>query len=120
MKAKTFNDPDLLWTAASKYFLWCEKHPLIKEEMRGAKKVKLKKIRPFTWGGLAAHLGCSVMYLRQLHSNKRFADVMGRIYDVIYVQLFEGAAVGVFNADLVIPYLKLEDNHTINLTSDLK
>ncbi len=44
-----FASPELLWEAATEYFTWCEKNPLIEVDFRGTllKRIRIPKMRAF-------------------------------------------------------------------------
>ena len=68
---KLFASPKLLWLAAAEYFKWCEATPLIEQDFKGAgaKRVILKKLRPFTTHGLCLYLDCNTGYFKDFEDN---------------------------------------------------
>lgn len=114
-----FQSPNLLWEAACEYFQWCQNNPWVKYEQvkqpgKGYVNVKGKYIppqlvipipteRPFTKQGLFGYLGCDASYFRKFKESdhKDFFPIITRIEEVIFQQKFEGAAVGVFNAQII-------------------
>lgn len=126
---KLFETPELLWIAATEYFEWVDETPL-KEEVIVKKKVnglgeqiikeKLSKMRPYTLSGLCIYLGCSTEYFRHFEKNnknaKDFMPVITRIREVIYAQKFEGAAAGLFNANIISRDLGLADKKELQAT----
>jgi len=122
MEARLNLNPSLLWNYACEYFEdtqstpWESAEVLKGGEMAGT-LVSLPKTRPYSWTGLR-------QYLRSKHVSGRFLEkirkstnekfrayegVISAIEDVIYAQKFEGAAVGAFNANLMIRELGLSD-----------
>ncbi|MFC0183379.1 terminase small subunit [Pseudarcicella hirudinis] len=50
---------------------------------------------------------------------KIFLEVITRIEEIVYVQKFEGAAVGAFNANIIARDLGLADKQNIDLSTDI-
>lgn len=116
---KLFESPDILWQAACEYFEWCEKHPLMEIDFKGkdASKVKLPKMRAFTWQGLELYL--DIDRLRDYKTNseyKDFSPVIARIEKIIYNQKFTGAAAGFLNPNIIARDLGLAEkkDQTLN------
>lgn len=117
---KLFTTPDLLWTAATEYFEWCDKNPWIKNEAiksgdYAGQIVKVPTSRPYTLTGLSLYLDVNADYFRQFKENLKeneqdFSWVITRIEETIYTQKFEGAAIGAFNANIIARDLGLADN----------
>jgi hypothetical protein len=117
---KIFEDPNILWGEAIKYFDWCDEHPLMSIEYYGkdAEKCEVPKMRAYTWTGLEYFLGVSS--LRHYKTNDKYKDffqVIARIEQVIYTQKFEGASAGLLNANIIARDLglteKTENKHEI-------
>ncbi|GAB3719602.1 hypothetical protein GCM10027592_63160 [Spirosoma flavus] len=112
-KAK-FQTAEELLSAAESYFEWCDANPLTKVDFRGnpVAKVVLRVPRPYTFSGLCVYLDLNSTYWRQMRAAKAgsesFAQVIDRIESIIWVQKFEGAAVGLFNANIISRSLKVE------------
>ncbi|WP_461490202.1 DNA-packaging protein [Pontibacter sp. HJ8] len=133
---KLFASADLLWKAACDYFKWCDSNPWLKTEqlkkpitikdVKGTRAVTIVEIptaRPYTLSGLCLYLDCSQSYFREFKSNppqgsEDFLTVITRIEEIIYTQKFEGAAVGVFNANIIARDLGLADKKEINGSVD--
>ncbi len=118
---KLFEDPQILWEEACKYFEWCTNNPIETTDFKGkdATKVTIPKMRAFTWSGLEYFLG--IDSLREYKSNpdyKDFSQVITRIEKVMYEQKFSGAAAGVLNPNIIARDLKLGEN--ININDDRK
>lgn len=117
---KLFATPELLWEAACEYFEWCEENPILKQDFKGkdADEVWFKLDRPFTLTGLCLYFSASTSFWREFKSNcnetsKDFLSVIARIEDIIYSQKFDGASVGIFNANIIARDLGLKDNQDI-------
>jgi hypothetical protein len=115
---KLFETPQLLLEAAYEYFEWCHEHPWVKTETNiGINKNYVKSIpteRPFTLSGLCLYCHASSTYWKEFRSNcketsKDFLPVIETIEEIIYTQKFEGAAIGVFNANLIARELGLKE-----------
>ncbi len=115
---KIFKSPKLLWEAACEYFKHTDDRKWIKKDWVGkdAKEVDRESSAPYTLAGLCLYLGVNEAYFRQFTDNtkdKSFSTVINQIKQVIYVQKFEGAAVGAFNANIISRDLGLKE-HTQN------
>ena len=104
-RKKLFSSPELLWNGAQEYFKWCNDHPW---------KVKGQDVaRPYTETGLALFLGMDTATLWSYgtsEAHKDFHNVIKKIKEVIYTQKYEGAAVGVFNHNIIARDLGLSDS----------
>lgn len=124
---KLFTTPDLLWTAATEYFEWCDKNPWIKNEAiksgdYAGQIVKVPTSRPYTLTGLCLYLDVNADYFRQFKENLKeneqdFSWVITRIEEIIYTQKFEGAAIGAFNANIIARDLGLTDKKELDHTT---
>lgn len=120
---KLFETPELLWKAACEYFQWCSANPWEKKDWVGkdGDQVLREIERPLTLTGLCLYLDCSSSYFRAFKStlqekDKDYLTIITRIEDIIYTQKFEGAAVGIFNANIIARDLGLRDNVSTELT----
>jgi len=120
-----FATPELMWEAACEYFQWCIDNPLIVQEItytaNGTFNKNMPKDRPFTIEGLCGYLDCSTSYFRTFKStasevHKDFLSVITRIEEAIYRQKYEGAAAGLFNANIIARDLGLKDTQDVNVT----
>lgn len=117
---KLFASPDLLWEAACEYFEWCEKNPLKQQNWVGkdGEEVQRDLMRPFTLSGLCLYLGCSQQGLKDLGRTKDFSLVYEQIVETTKTQKFEGAAVGLFNAQIIARDLGLRDNQDVTTNGE--
>lgn len=115
---KLFETPELLWEAATEYFEWCEKNPLMEVDFRGkdANEVEIPKMRAFTIQGLCLYLGCNSKYFNDFREAKHdgFSDVLTRIMETIYTQKFTGAAAGFLNPNIIARDLGLSDKKELD------
>jgi hypothetical protein len=113
--------------AATEYFKWSDKNPWVKTDFKGAniERVEIPTARPYTLKGLCTHLGVNVGYFSDFKASlkdktdqvsKDFSEVISYIEQIIYVQKFEGAAVGAFNANIISADIGLikKSSHEIN------
>ncbi len=120
-REKLFATPELLWEAACEYFEWCDENPWMKTDHKGKDALQVKEplIRPFTMIGLCLFLGCNTGYFHDFKKGlppeeKDFSDIITRIEQVVFTQKFEGAAVGVFNANIIARDLGLSDKKDLS------
>lgn len=125
---KLFTTPSLMLEAAYEYFTWCQKNPLyraepIKAGKKAGKMIDVPVGRPFTLQGLCNYLGTHATYFNEFvesisdkddEVSKDFSQVTLEIKNIIYQQKFEGATVGLFNANIISRDLGLIDrtDHT--------
>lgn len=127
---KLFTTPDLLWTAATEYFEWCDKNPWIKNEAiksgdYAGQIVEIPTSRPYTLTALCLYLDVNTAYFRRFKEELKqedplyedFCTVITRIEETIYSQKFEGAAVGAFNANIIARDLGLTDKKELDHTT---
>lgn len=121
-----FKTPEDLFIEALEYFQYCEDNPIETKETtevteKGLKTKGTSKIiehkRPYTWGGLYIYL--SVASLEHYKTKPEFSDVLGILDEIIRAQKFEGAANGIFNANIIARDLGLKDNSDINFKGEL-
>lgn len=111
---KIFADPETMWIAACEYFQWCVDNPILQQNWVGkdGDEVERKLPRPFTLTALAVYFDCDEQTLKNYgtkEDHKDFFGVTTRINQVIRNQKFEGAAVGIFNANIIARDLGLAD-----------
>jgi len=113
---KLFTTPELLWEAANEYFQWCEDHPIEAEDNKGTKNVNLVKFnRPFTLKGFCIYCDASENWFIEFRkiADKDFLYIIHKIEEIIYNQKFEGAAIGIFNANIIARDLGLSDKSMV-------
>lgn len=118
---KLFATPDLLWEAACEYFEWCDENPWYKNDAlksgdSAGEIIKIPTARPYTLTAFMLYIDASEEYWREFKKadHQDFFGVITQIEQVIYTQKFEGAAVGVFNANIIARDLGLADNQNMN------
>jgi len=124
---KIFSTPEILWDAACEYFSWCENNPLYeydyKTSMKNIRRVAIPKPRPFTLQGLCLFLDVNTVYFNQFEDllkgkedtlSLNFSKIITRIRETIYDQKFSGAAVGLFNHNLIARDLSIKEAQEID------
>lgn len=110
---RAFTSPEDLWTAAVEAFDWLHSHPLkeqVASSYQGAyTKTTLKKMRAFTWAGVAMAMGVRESGLRRYATIPEYEEVMEWIDNIIRTQKFEGAAAGLLNPSLIARSLGLAE-----------
>lgn len=135
-RQKIFSTPPDLEAAAIEYFeaITTENNALLQHDYVGgfAKEVRIKKHRPMTIAGLCIFLGVNTAYLREFEEGlkndegeykdqqaKDFSAVICWIRDVIWANKFEGAAAGLFNANIISREIGLADKVESNNKTEL-
>lgn len=126
---KLFTSPELLWEAACEYFQWCDENPW--ETKQTVTKTNGKEVReaptsrPYSLSGLCLYLNANQWWWHQFKAglddkdDKDFSHIISRIEDIIETQQFEGATVGVFNANIISRKLGLADKQQQEITGKL-
>lgn len=119
---KIFSSPQVLWEAATEYFQWCDENPWIKNDVAKAgdhfgEKVEVEVQRPYTIDGFCLFLDIDENTFQRYRKDTPYKDfwaVANKIAKAIRTQKFEGATVGVFNANIIARDLGLADQQRIN------
>jgi hypothetical protein len=111
---KIFADPQAMWEAACDYFQWCVDNPITQQNWVGkdGDEVERKLTRPFTLTALAVYFECDEQTLKNYGTKEEHKDFFGvytRISQIVRTQKFEGAAVGLFNANIIARDLGLSE-----------
>lgn len=121
---KLFASPELLWNAAEEYFQWCDDNPWYKKEAiksgdLAGQTISVPTARPYTIRAFLLYINANESYWRDFKSanHEGFSSVIDEIENVIYSQKFEGAAVGVFNANIIARDLGLKEAQSVDHTS---
>ena len=113
---KIFKTPEMLWDAACEYFEYTDSRKWTKKDWVGkdASEVSREMDTPYTLTGLAIFLDVNTGFWSCFKKdNADFSEVITRIENIIYTQKFEGASVGVFNANIIARDLGLNDKTDI-------
>jgi len=115
---KLFKTPELLWQAACEYFQWCVDNPIEAEDNKGTRNVnKVKFNRPFTLKGFCLYCGACEEWFKEFKKrdlSKDFITIIRTIEDIIYNQKFEGASIGIFNANIIARDLGLSEHSELS------
>lgn len=117
---KLFATPMLLWEAACEYFAWCDDNPIIKTDAvksgrNAGDVIETPTQRPYSLSGLLFYVGASDNYWSSFKAanHEDYLGVINDIEKIIETQQFEGATVGVFNANIIARKLGLIDKADI-------
>jgi len=116
---KLFKTAELLWKAACEYFEWCEDNPIIAQDNKGTKNVnEVKFNRPFTLKGFCLYCDATEHWYTEFkkglkETDKDFLYICRKIEDIVYNQKFEGAAIGIYNANIIARDLGLSEHSDI-------
>lgn len=115
-----FTSPTKLLEGFEQYITEMSENPIIVDEIKVVdgmvERVPVYKQRPLTIGGLCIFLGVNEVYLAQFKNTKTYKEnpdfpkVMSIIDQVTRTQKFEGASVGLFNANIIARDLGLREN----------
>lgn len=114
-----FSTPDQLWEAACEYFETienCKEVVEVPHVKTGTVKVSHKQ--PFLKGDFALFVGFSRWEdIKGYQEKKDFAEIVTRIEQIIYSQKFRGAAIGIFNNNIIARDLGLKEQQEMDLTT---
>lgn len=114
---KIFETPQILWEEACKYFEYCDDNPLQEEKaLSDGSKVQLNLLRAYTMQGLYFFLKVGSATWIDYRKRQEFKEVIEDIEQIIYDQKFCGAAVNLFNANIIARDLGLVDKQTMQLS----
>lgn len=103
---RRFSTPDALWDACCQYFEWNENTPLWSEKVffrKGkAVRVQVQKMRAMTLSSLVSFLGINIRtWAKWRASRPDLGPVIACVEAVIWVQKFNGVAVGFLNVKII-------------------
>ena len=144
-RPKAIRTPKEMWGYACDYFRSIDEHPFLKPEQRKSPikigkgslidddlmeeiknpVINLKTIRPYTWAGFEAYLFERGILANLDHYKcnlenryQEFIGVLRAIDKIMFAQKFEGAAVGVFNANIIARDLGLADKSELRVAEE--
>lgn len=128
-RKKIFEDGNILYREAVKYFDWCDKNPLNRSEIVKYKEDFDQALvpigRPYTMTGLCVYLGVSEAYFRTAKSQLKakgnkieeyeqdIVDAIEFIETIVRNNQIEGASVGMFNPAIIARLNGLTDKTDI-------
>lgn len=127
-KHKYISTPQKLWELFEEYVNHARKNPMSKTEYVGkdGNKVKTPLDVPITFDGFECWLADQgvIQDLGDYTSNKdgrytKYATIIARIQRNCFVNNFNGAAVGLFNANLIARKLGLTERQQIDTTANV-
>lgn len=115
---KKFKNPETLWNACTEYFEATDQRKWNKTVFIKATNsmATVPKDVPFTLSGLCVFLNIGRSTWSDYKNKKgyeHFSDIITRVHDIIRTHQFEGAAVGVFNANIIARTLGMPDKKDI-------
>lgn len=112
-----FSSPNEMWALAVEYFKWCGQHQLLEEKIgffQGEPSSGfIGHKRPMTQRGLCVYLGVGVSTWHNYKKNSEYLEVIEEIENVMFEQKFAGAAVGLYNANIIARDLGLTDKQEL-------
>jgi hypothetical protein len=113
---KLFETPDILNEECERYLVVTGERTWVKKDWVGKDAVEVERetSAPFTLTGLFLFLNIDRKTWDLYRGREDFIPVITRIEQIIYVQKFEGAVVGAFNANIIARELGLKEgvDHT--------
>jgi hypothetical protein len=102
-----------LWEACTEYFEHCEAHPLLVTKTvftkNGPETAVDERPRAFTQQGLCVYLGISSTTWHEWRKSEDKAEIVACVDNIMFEQKFTGAAVDVFNANIIARNLGLAE-----------
>lgn len=122
-KPSVYPSPRDLFEKGCEYFQYVDENP-ISEPVSTFYEGELvdrdrKRKRVYTVTGLRLWLGLACRPFNEYTRRPGFAEVMEFFKDIIYTQKFEGAAVGVFNANLISRSLGLSEKVDVDNKTEI-
>lgn len=112
--------PESLLNAAYEYFELVEKTPFKVVKLFGTGlKDNVPQPRPFTLGGFCLYANICENTFRNYQNDKDFLRVTKEIEQIIYNNKFEGAASGLFNANIIARDLGLADKKEVDVKAEI-
>lgn len=127
-RPKNIESPHSLLELFKQYQQYCKDNPILKEDYVGkdAKRVYRELERPLTWVGFECYLSDMEIIndLGDYESNKdgryeEYATIISRIKKYIEQDQFSGAAVGIYQQNIIARKLGLVDKHENNMSGDV-
>jgi DNA-packaging protein gp3 len=104
-KPPKYDDVETFWIDACKYFDYITDNPFKREVIYSfnGKIVKgyITKQRPFSVTGFCVFLDIPKRSFYNMAEDARLMHIVTRVRDIIWLNQFEGACAGIFNANIV-------------------
>lgn len=110
-----FSSPTILWEACCEYFEATDSRKWVRKDWVGkdAFEVQRETETPYTLSGLFLFLDIDKTTWDLYKERKDFIGITTRVQQIMFTQKFEGATVGVFNANIIARELGLRDGSDI-------
>lgn len=127
---KIFATPKIMKDACYEYFEYQSKQTWDRVDFKGkdVEEVKIPTASPFTLAGLCIFLDVNTVYFNHFEKALRgktdkesidFYQVITHVREIIYNQKFEGATVGVYNANIIKADLGIVDRSELEIKAPL-
>lgn len=105
-----FNSPDEFLAAVHAYFEWSDANPIQEQKVFGTGlKMNVEHDRPLTIASACIHMNIHFATWARYREKDEFKEVIEMVESVMTEQKFAGAAVGIFNANIIARDLGLAD-----------
>ena len=116
-----YNSPEEFLEAVHKYFEWSDENPIKEQKVFGTGlKMDVEHDRPLTMASACIHMGIHRATWARYREKDEFKEVIEMVESVMTEQKFAGAAVGIFNANIIARDLGLADKQTIDGTMTIE
>lgn len=123
-RKRIFETPEDMFNAAQEYFYYQSSRTLNETQFTGSqgKKVIIPHVPPFTWEGLTMFLHVNTVYFNKFEAERKkentdqareFCKIITHVRETIRLQKFEGAMVGMYNANITARDLGLTDKKDV-------
>lgn len=111
-----FNSPDEFLAAVHKYFEWSDANPIQEQKVFGTGlKMSVDHDRPLTIASACIHMGINYSTWDRSRKREGFGEVIEMVESVMTEQKFAGAAVGIFNANIIARDLGMVERKKVTL-----
>lgn len=120
-RPRKYNPQELL-QGIKEYFDLILNNPIFENilHQKTGEVVKIPRQKPLTIIGLCNHIGLTIAQLKEYETNEKlqnhaeFKNIITHARQICYQQKFEGAAVGIFNSNIIARDLGLIDKTETN------
>lgn len=115
---KKYKDAEELWKDCEGYFKFMDENPFEYQDNKGTKNVNTIQVkRPYTLHSLCLYLDIQrPTWCEWRKKDHDFSKVVHKVDDIIYNQKFEGAAIGLYNSNIIIRDLGLAEKRDYSST----
>ena len=118
-KPPAFSSPEEMAMRAYEYFEWCGEKVMLEEKVSffqgDPSSAFVAHKRPMTQAGLCIFLGVGVSTWHDYKKKPAYSEVIKDIESVMFEQKFSGAAIGLFNANIISRELGLADKQEVKM-----